>query len=191
MDAPGRIDIAGFAEQDLPTLVKWRNDDEVSKYLRPGYRTLQEVQAWYRGYFASDGNRLFAIRADDVLVGYCTIEAIERANNKCEVGIVIGEKEYRRRGIGTAVVRELLRRAFAELSMHRVEAIIQGDNVASIRCFSRLGFHLDGRLRDAKCRHGHYVDLLVYSMLRAEWAGEAPPEPTRQPSNNPPTEGGD
>jgi len=162
MNSFDNISIVDFPEESLSAIVKWRNDSDVNRYLRPGYRTLEEVQEWYYGYFSSHGNHLFGIWAGDTLIGYCTIEAIERSNNKCEVGIVIGEKAYRRKGIGSAVIRELLRCAFTDLCMHRVETIIQGDNVASVRCFSGVGFQLDGRLRDAKCRNGKYVDLLVH-----------------------------
>ncbi len=169
MSVLGNISVVDFPEERLSAVVGWRNDPVVNKYLRPSYRTLREVQEWYEGYFCSRSNRLFAILADGTLIGYCTIEAVERTNNKCEVGVVIGEKAYWRRGIGSAVTQELLRRAFTGLRMHRVEAIIQGDNIASVRCFSRAGFRLDGRLRDAKCRDGRYVDLLVYSILHEEW----------------------
>jgi ribosomal-protein-alanine N-acetyltransferase len=85
------------------------------------------------------------------------------------VGIVIGEKAHWRKGVGSTVIRRLLKRAFTDLGMHRVEAVIQGENVTAVRCFSRLGFHLDGRLRDAKLRDGRYVDLLVCSILEEEW----------------------
>ncbi len=166
---PGNISIFDFPEESLSAIVKWRNDGDVNKYLISGYRTLEEVQERYRGYFSSRGNRLFGIRVDDTLIGYCIIIAVERNNNKCEVGIVIGEKAHWRKGIGSTVIRQLLKRAFTDLRMHRVEAIIQGDNVASVRCFSRVGFQLDGRLRDAKFRDGRYVDLLVYSILDEEW----------------------
>ena len=171
MNSANGIYIFDFPEEDLASIVKWRNDPDVNKYLRPNYRTLEDVQEWYRGYFSSGGNRLFGIRAADELIGYCTIEAIEKANNKCEVGIAIGEKAYWRKGIGSAVIRQLLKIAFTDLQMHRVEAVVQGDNVASARCFSRAGFQLDGTLRDSKLRNCEYVDLLVYSILDTEWDG--------------------
>ena len=88
------INIVDFPEANLPEIVRWRNDSAVNKYLRPAYRTLHEVEEWYQGYFGSHGNRLFAIQAADSLIGYCTIEAIEKDNNKCEMGIVIGEPPF-------------------------------------------------------------------------------------------------
>src|SRR5712691_4163572 len=117
----------------------------------------------------TEANRLLGILADNQLIGYCTIEHIDRENHTCEVGIVIGEKDYWHKGIGSTVIREILKRAFTELHLHRVEAVIHADNVASIHCFARAGFQRDGTLRDAKYRDGRYVDLLVYSILDSEW----------------------
>ena len=164
------IALTTFPEEKLAAIAKWRSDGEVHRYLRHGYTTLGEVSKWYRDYFSSEANQLLGILVDNQLIGYCTIEHIDCNNHKCEIGIVIGEKDYWHKGIGSAVVRELLKRAFTTLHMHRVEAVIHADNVASIRCFTRAGFQCDGTLRDAKYRHGRYVDLLVYSLLDSEWS---------------------
>ena len=43
MNASSNISIADFPEESLSTIVNWRNDGEVNKYLRPGYRTFEEV----------------------------------------------------------------------------------------------------------------------------------------------------
>ena len=163
------ITITAFPEEELSAIAKWRSDGAVNRYIRRGYTTLGEVSKWYRAYFSSEANRLLGILVDDQLIRYCTIEHMNLNDKKCEVGILIGEKDYWHKGIGSAVVRELLTRAFTALSMHRVEAVIHADNVASIHCFARAGFHLDGTLRDAKYRDGRYVDVLVYSLLDSEW----------------------
>ena len=164
------IILTAFPEEELVALAKWRSDREVRRYLRHGYTTLAEVRTWYRDYFSAEANCLLGIRVDTQLIGYCTIEHIDHENHKCEVGIVIGEKDYWHKGIGSAVLRQLLTRAFTALHLHRVEAVIQADNVASIQCFARAGFHRDGILRDAKYRDGRYIDLLVYALLDSEWS---------------------
>lgn len=163
------ITITAFPDEELSAIAKWRSDGDVNRYIRRGYKTLGEIRQWYRAYFSVEANRLLGILVDGQLIGYCSIEHINLDDKKCEVGILIGEKAYWHKGIGSAVVRELLKRAFTELSMHRVEAVIHADNVASIHCFARAGFHLDGTLRDAKYRDGRYVDLLLYSILDSEW----------------------
>ena len=42
------INIVDFPEASLPEIVRWRNDSTVNKYLRPAYRTLNEIEEWYQ-----------------------------------------------------------------------------------------------------------------------------------------------
>src|SRR5690349_4609661 len=84
------ITLTAFPEEELATIAKWRSDGEVHRYLRHGYTTLAEVSTWYHNYFSSEANQLLGILVDNQLIGYCTIEHIDRENHKCEVGIVIG-----------------------------------------------------------------------------------------------------
>jgi hypothetical protein len=46
------ITIDEFPPDRLADIVQWRNDPVVNKYLRPGIRTLEEVQDWYAQYFS-------------------------------------------------------------------------------------------------------------------------------------------
>ena len=171
MRAPSDIKISDYPEEHLSAIAEWRSDSRVNRYLRVGYRTVEEVREWYHGYFGAAENRLFGIWADERLVGYCSIEGLDKTNRKCELGVVVGDASRWQKGIGSSAIHLLLKMAFTKLGMHRVEAIIQGDNVASARCFSRAGFQLDGRLRDAKYRDGKHMDMLVYSILSDEWHG--------------------
>ena len=64
MNDSENISIIDFPEDSLSAIVKWRNDPEINKYLRPGYRSLEEVTEWYTGHYSSHGNRLFGIRRE-------------------------------------------------------------------------------------------------------------------------------
>jgi RimJ/RimL family protein N-acetyltransferase len=163
------IEISDFSIEDLPAIVNWRNDSDVNKYLRHGFRTLEEVQKWHREYFSSESNRLLAIYYKNKPIGYCTIEGIDHHNKKCEVAIVIGEKEHWHKGIGTMTIRKLTEMAFSKLHMHRIFAVINKGNSASVKCFSNAGFQYEGKLREAKYVNGRYRDLLLYSILDHEW----------------------
>jgi RimJ/RimL family protein N-acetyltransferase len=86
-----------------------------------------------------------------------------------EIGIVIGEKPYWNTGVGASVVTHLTTLAFTVYHLHRVYAIIQGGNIASRRCFEKVGFQHEGRLRDAGYVNGEFIDLHYYAMLEHEW----------------------
>jgi len=55
------ITLDDFPPNRLGGIAHWRNDPVVNKYLRPGLRTLAEVQAWYTQYFSRAEHQLFAV----------------------------------------------------------------------------------------------------------------------------------
>jgi len=163
------LTIDEFPPDRLAAIVHWRNDPVVNRYLRQGIRTLKEVQEWYAQYFSGAENKLFAVYTDTTLIGYGTLEHIDTIHRSCEIGIVIGNPDYWNKGLGAAVVSHLTTLALTKYHLHRVYAIIQGGNIASRRCFEKVGFQHEGRLRDARYVHGEFIDLHYYAILAYEW----------------------
>jgi RimJ/RimL family protein N-acetyltransferase len=127
--------------------------------LRQGILKLKEVQEWYAQYFSGAENRLFAVYCDKALIGYCTLEYIDPTHRSCEIGIVIGNPDSWNKGVGASAVTRLTTLAFTVYHPHRVYAVIHGDNTASRRCFEKVGFQHEGRLRDARYVNGAFIDL--------------------------------
>ncbi|GAB6902875.1 GNAT family N-acetyltransferase [Kineosporia succinea] len=75
------------------------------------------------------------------------------------------------RGHATAAARLVLGHAFTELGLHRVTAAIGPVNVRSVGVVERLGFRLEGRLRDHVFTNGAWRDSLLFSVLAHEWSG--------------------
>jgi RimJ/RimL family protein N-acetyltransferase len=163
------ITIDEFPPDRLAAIVHWRNDPAVNCYLRQGIRTLEEVQEWYAQYFSQAENRLLAVYAAKTLIGYCTLEHIDTIHRNCEIGIVIGNPNYWNKGVGAQAVTHLTTLAFTKYHLHRVSAVIQGGNIASRRCFEKVGFQHEGRWRDARYVNGAFIDLHYYAMLAHEW----------------------
>jgi RimJ/RimL family protein N-acetyltransferase len=154
-------------EADLDTIYSWRNDPAITKHLAVLATPRDDVNRWY----ASLGLErcAYAVVRDGALIGYAPIDNIDDLNKKCEVGVIIGEKQYWSRGIGTKVARAATEVAFSELGMHRTLAVASERNIASIRCFTRAGYKEEGRLRHANCRDGKFFDLVLMSALEHEW----------------------
>jgi RimJ/RimL family protein N-acetyltransferase len=163
------LTIDEFPPDRLAEIVHWRNDPAVNRYLRQGIRTLEEVQKWYAQYFARAENELFAVYADTILIGYGTLEHIDTTHRSGEIGIVIGNPAYWNKGVGASVVRRLTTLAFTVYHLHRVYAVIQGGNIASRRCFAKVGFRHAGHFREAWYVNGEFIDLHYYAVLKQEW----------------------
>jgi RimJ/RimL family protein N-acetyltransferase len=163
------ITLDAFPPDRLALIVQWRNDDAVNAFLRPGLRTLTEVEEWYTQYFTRADNQLFAVYCAQTLVGYGTLEHLDTTHKNCEIGIVIGDPRYWNKGLGILVVRQLTTLAFTVYHMHRVYAVIQGSNLASMRCFTKAGFQHEGRWREARYVNGTFIDLHYYAVLEHKW----------------------
>jgi RimJ/RimL family protein N-acetyltransferase len=163
------LTIDDFPPDRLAAIVHWRNDPAVNKYLRQGIRTLKEVQEWYAQYFSGAENRLFAVYAEKVLIGYGTLEHIDTPHRSGEIGIVIGNPDFWNKGLGAKAVTHLTTLAFTRYHLHRVYAIIQGGNIPSRRCFEKVGFRHEGHFREARYVNGEFIDLHYYAMLEHEW----------------------
>jgi RimJ/RimL family protein N-acetyltransferase len=163
------LTIDDFPPDCLSSIVQWRNDSAVNKYLRQGIHTLEEVQEWYAQYFSRAEHKLFAVYADKTLIGYCTLEHMDTTHRSCEIGIVIGDPHYWNQGLGTKVVQQLTTLALTVYRLHRVYAVIQGGNRASMRCFEKVGFQHEGRLRDARYLNREFIDIHYYAVLAHEW----------------------
>jgi RimJ/RimL family protein N-acetyltransferase len=78
--------------------------------------------------------------------------------------------ERRGRGIGQAMLRQVLALAFGELGLHRVDLGVFDFNEAAIACYSKVGFAIEGRFRDARrMPGGGYWSVLQMSILEEEW----------------------
>ena len=162
------LTIDDFPPDRLAEIVCWRNDPAVNIYLRQGIRTLEEVQEWYTQYVSRAENQLFAVYVDKMLIGYCTLEHIDTTHRSCEIGIVIGDPHYWNKGLGARVVQRLTTLALTVNYLHRVYAVIQGGNGASMRCFEKVGYQHEGKWREARYVNGEFIDIHYYAILEHE-----------------------
>jgi len=163
--------LRAIERSDIPTFLRWFNDPEVRQYLSM-YLPLSEAQEerWFERQLEDDSSHVFAIEtADGVHIGNVGLHDIDWKNRRALCGIVIGEKEYWNRGYGADALRTLLRFAFEELNLHRVFLHVFDFNERAIRCYEKVGFRHEGRLRQARFTEGRYVDELVMAVLREEW----------------------
>jgi aminoglycoside 6'-N-acetyltransferase len=76
------------------------------------------------------------------------------------------------RGVGTDAVRTLARHLIADHGHHRLEIDPAVDNVAAIRCYTKVGFRPVGVLRRSeRGPDGTWHDGLLMDLLAEELAG--------------------
>ena len=123
--------------------------------------TLEERQAWNETR-KKNGYPLLVARTDAARVaGFATFgdfRAWPGYRFTVEHSVHVAE-ESRGRGLGTALMHELLARGTA-LGKHVMVAGIDADNTGSIRLHERLGFEITGHLKEVGWKFGRWLDLV-------------------------------
>ena len=117
---------------------------------------------------ADDNGLTFGIVCDGVLAGVLGQDHVDSLNRKTELGYWL-DPEHRGRGIVTRSTARLTDYAFTDQDCNRVVLHCAVGNVKSRAVAERLGFVQEGILREAEWLNEHYVDLVVYSMLKSQW----------------------
>lgn len=89
-----------------------------------------------------------------------------------KVGISLAAEDQGK-GYGTEAMRWLLDWAFRFGNLHRVELCTAEYNLGARKVYERVGFVLEGRQREVTFSGGRYWDLLLYSVLKREWAAKS------------------
>lgn len=113
-----------------------------------------------------------ARRADDQVVGTCTLIRLDARNRRAEVGFALG-REHWGHGYAGEAVAAVLALAFERFGLLRVEADADPRNARSIALLERLGFRREGLLRERWLVGDEVQDSAVFGLLRREWSGRA------------------
>ena len=166
-----KVHLRPLLESDAAECWAWFNDPDVRRTL--AIRALPNTEAASRAFIHSlDPRRdqAFAImtREGDVYVGNCALHLIHPVDRHAALGLVIGRKDQWGKGFGTEAVRLLCRYAFDELNLHRVALSAYAINERGLRLYARVGFKIEGRLREHVFIEGRYVDEVMMGLLRGE-----------------------
>ncbi|HEV7232109.1 MAG TPA: GNAT family protein [Bacteroidia bacterium] len=158
--------------EDLPKLFEWINNEDLvslNAYFKPV--SWEAHLKWFeneknRNDVSSFGIRL---RSNQQLIGSCKLQYIHPIFQSAELQIRIGEADYLSKGLGSEAVRLLLSHGFDELKLNRIYLEVFTDNERAIKSYLKNGFLKEGVLREAGFVKDQRKDLLVMSILKAEF----------------------
>ena len=90
-----------------------------------------------------------------------------RSNKKTEIGYWLSES-FQHKGIITQSGKALINYAFNEMNLNRIQLKAATGNLKSQQVAERLGFTKEGIERDGELHMRGFVDLVVFSLLKAD-----------------------
>ncbi|QDP39666.1 GNAT family N-acetyltransferase [Radiobacillus deserti] len=121
-----------------------------------------------RANYVENKGMTAAILYKKEIVGIAGFNELDWVNRSAVIGYWLGEP-FAGKGIMTKVVHALVDLAFSELKMNRIDIRVASENRRSRAIPEKLGFSIEGTLRQAEWLYDHFVDHVVYSMLAEQW----------------------
>jgi putative acetyltransferase len=132
--------------------------------LRLPHQSPEEVRKWLESHGA--GSISIVALLDRTIVGKADLSSFPgRRSHAGMIGMGVHDG-YRGRGIGTALLRELLDAADNWLGLKRIELTVFVDNAPAIALYERHGFRIEGTLAAYAFRSGAFVDAHAMARLR-------------------------
>jgi phosphinothricin acetyltransferase len=132
-------------------------------YSTATYQTEPSTDTERASWFSAHGARhpVIVAEIDGTVVGWGSLSPYHAraAFARTVENSVYIHKDFHRRGVGKAILVDLLKRA-KELGHHRVIAAISGDQEPSLALHESLGFTERGRLTEVGFKFGRWLDVV-------------------------------
>jgi [ribosomal protein S5]-alanine N-acetyltransferase len=152
------------------------SNKDVIRFYGVSYDTLDSIQEqmdWYQDLEDTGTGLWWAITdaRDGTFYGACGLHDIDFDHLKAEIGIWI-LPQFWGRGLMTAATKLMLQYGFGRLNLHRLEGNLETGNETALKAFLKLGFQLEGTLRDAEIKEGKFISVHLIGMLQHEFSLE-------------------
>ncbi len=136
-------------------------------------RAFRSLCARHRRLWTLDQVYVFGVfdRKTGAHLGHVDLGVVERRQTqRANLGYSI-HNTRQRRGYATEACVAAIRFAFRELGLHRLEAVIDPDNLPSIRLARRVGMAKAGLRPSFFFQDGRWDDQVIYEAVAGDWKG--------------------
>jgi RimJ/RimL family protein N-acetyltransferase len=160
------------------SIVKHINTPDISRFIQgiPYPSVLKDAKGWIRHAHRMErsvSSYHFVVQEtdDDEVIGCIALKHLNFKDRNAEVGYWISGL-HRRKGYGKEAMRLILTYAMRELKLHRIYAVVDATNIASVKLLESCGFVREGTWRKASMMDGILQDVYAYGILKEEFEVE-------------------
>lgn len=167
-----KIILLPLEHDDLERSRRWVNDEELkSQILRIIPVASADQENWYMAIARDPSKTVFAIRSlqENKHIGNTGFYHIDWIHRRAEFWILIGDKSFQGKKIGSEVLSLMLDYAFFGLNLNRVYLYVGCDNTRAVQLYEKMNFKKEGILRDHYYINGKYLDVAVMGILKDDY----------------------
>jgi RimJ/RimL family protein N-acetyltransferase len=153
---------------------RWLNDPDVTRYLETRYipRSLDNIREYVVAMDGKSDEIFLAIclKENELHIGNIKLGPINWVHRFADISLLIGEKEYWGRGIGSEAIGILSEFAFDVLNLNKLRSGCYADNVGSAKAFIKARFIQEGTLKKQWQLNGRFQDELLFGLCHEDWS---------------------
>lgn len=136
-------------------------------------KNLKQANQWIKNSVSEFGFYLAVVlKEENKVIGYRELCHLNWWDFQAGEICAHFNKKYWNKGYSTESGKILINYCFKKLKFHKVYADTNPDNLASQRVLHKLGFKLEGRIRERRIVNGKWIDEMDYGLLKSEWKSE-------------------
>lgn len=167
-----RLMIRNFIRGDARSCFEsWGEDRELGKYILPyPMQDISQMEELVEAFVANPNAWIIVNKENKNVIGYITVDIPYEALKIGEIGYVIAEK-YQHQGFAYEALQCVISEYFSEKGLYMLEAKYNELNIASANLLGKIGFRIDGNLRDRRIdfTSGNHCNLIVCSITKDEF----------------------
>jgi diamine N-acetyltransferase len=167
------IRLRAIEYNDLPLLIKWRNDPSIYvNFFEYEPLSLVMEEIWFDKFLERTDEKYWIAetRQDDLPIGTIALIDIDLRNRKAEIGrVLVASPDDKNKGYGFEMLDLLLKYSFEHLNLNRLYLEVFAENHIAIEFYQKAGFIKEGCKRQHIFTRARYRDVLLFSILSEEY----------------------
>ncbi|MCC6818970.1 MAG: GNAT family N-acetyltransferase [Bacteroidia bacterium] len=165
-----RLILRGITEKDVDEIFILRSDSDMMQFIpRPKCKDKTDALALIRiiqmGIQKRESvNWGITLKGENKLIGTIGFVRMQLEHHKAEIGYML-HKDYYRQGIMQEALDCIIKHGFETMSLHRIEAVIDPENIASEKLLIKSGFVKEGHFKENFLFENKYLDSVYYALL--------------------------
>lgn len=166
-----KVVLRAMEKEDCEMIRTMFNDPEIENlvigWAYPISKYAQEK--WYETHYNDDDFRFVIEVPGEGAIGVATLTDIDWKNRMAYHGIKLAQCKQRGKGFGTDAVMAIMRYAFDELGLNRLNGSWFPENVPSKNMYMKCGWKEEGVRRNYIYKGGKYRDLVETGVLAEDY----------------------
>lgn len=170
-----RLSLRKITRQDIPDIFEIYSNREVMLYFddRYAFENMSEAEQMVSDYDNAIRDQTglrwgIVLKSTRKLIGTCGFHEISDYHKRIELGYDLN-RNYWGKGIMKEALSVIIDHAFEKSEVNRIEAFVEPPNTTSCTLLGKLGFSMEGILREHEMCRGKLIDIQLFSLLRKEW----------------------